>query len=95
MKISKEMVYQLNNELRFRGYPFRYEYNESLISGNPHIQITLTSTFGVDSFIINPTKEFFEWLQNWFIERYGIELSCNNDRSILWSKTGWEEYKHE
>lgn len=94
MKISKEMVYQLNNHLKSKGYPFRYKYDESLISGNPHIQITLESTLGVDSFIINPTKEFFEWLEGWFMQ-YGIELSCNNDGSIIWSKSGWEEDKHE
>lgn len=88
MKISKEIVYQLNNELKCRDYPFRYKYDES--SDNPHIQITLASTLGVDSFIINPTKDFFEWLQGWFLQ-YGIELSCNNDGSILWSKSGWEE----
>lgn len=90
MKITKEMVYQLNNVLTSKDYPFRYKYDESLISGNPHIQITLASTLGVDSFIINPTKDFFEWLQSWFMQ-YGIELSCNNDGSILWSKSGWEK----
>lgn len=40
----------------------------------------------VDSFIINPTKEFFDWLELWFKAK-DVELSCNNDGSIMWSKT--------
>ena len=43
---------------------------------------------GVDSFIINPTKDFFNWLELWFKTK-GIELNYNNDRSIMWSKNGW------
>lgn len=88
MKITKEMVMELNNELVNKGCPFRYEYNEADYSGNPHMKITLPSMSCVNSFIINPTKEFFNWLQLWF-EVKGIELSCNNDGSIIWSKSGW------
>lgn len=88
MKITKEMVMELNNELANKGCPFRYEYNEAGYSGNPHMKITLPSMSCVNSFIINQTKEFFNWLQLWF-EVKGIELSCNNDGSIIWSKSGW------
>lgn len=42
----------------------------------------------VDSFIINPTRDFFDWMELWFKNK-GIELSCNADGSILWSKSGW------
>lgn len=94
MKITDTMVDKLNEVLEHKGVPFRYKYDENIISGNPHIQITLPSMFCVDSFIINPTKSFFDWLQGWFMQ-YGIELGCNNDGSILWSKSGWEEDKYE
>lgn len=89
MKITKEMVMELNNELVNKGCPFRYEYDPAEHSGNPHMIITLPSMNCVSSFIINPTREFFDWLELWFKEK-GIELSCNNDGSILWSKNGWQ-----
>lgn len=88
MKITKQMVVQLNSELENMNCPFRYEYYESDCSNNPHMRITLINMNCVDSFIINPTKDFFDWLKKWF-ESKGIELSCNNDGSILWSKNGW------
>lgn len=89
MKITKEMVMELNNELAIKGCPFRYSFNEVGHSGNPYIEIALPSMNCVDSFIINPTKEFFDWLELWF-KLKGIELNCNNTGSILWSKNGWE-----
>ena len=39
----------------------------------------------VDSFIVNQTKEFFDWLKLWFKEKYKIELNCNNTGSVMWS----------
>lgn len=89
MKITEEMVMELNNELINKGCPFRYKYDENISGGNPHMIITLPSMSNVDSFIINPTREFFDWLELWF-KMKGVELSCNNDGSILWSKNGWQ-----
>lgn len=90
MKITEEMVVELNNELAVNGCPFRYKYDGDSSTGNPHMKITLASMVYVDSFIINTTHEFYTWLENWFKVK-GIELSCNNDGSILWSKNGWDE----
>ena len=90
MKITKEMVIELNIELANKGCSFRYEFDEDGFTGNPHIKITPPSMNYVSSFIINPTREFFNWLELWFKTK-GIELSYNNDGSILWSKTGWNE----
>lgn len=90
MKITNEMTMELNNELAQKGCPFRYEYSDATYSGNPQIKITLPSMSCVSSFIINPTREFFNWLELWFKVR-GIELGHNNDGSILWSKSGWDE----
>jgi hypothetical protein len=87
MKITREMVMELNNELSNKGCPFRYDYIEER---NPQIEITLPSVNYVDSFIINPTREFFDWLELWF-KMKGIELNYNNDGSIMWSKGGWDE----
>lgn len=83
MKITDAIVQELNEELKHRDYPFRYKYIE-FGKNITCMQITLPNMLGVDSFIIKPTKEFFDWLQNWCSERR-IELSCDDDGSILWS----------
>ena len=54
------------------------------------MEITLPSLKYIDSFIINPTNEFYDWLELWFKIK-GIELSYNNTRSIIWSKSGWDK----
>ena len=90
MKITLEMVTEFNNELALKGCPFRYEYDEYGISGNSQIKITLPSMSSVASFTVNPTRDFFDWMELWFKNK-GIELSCNADGSILWSKSGWNK----
>lgn len=87
MKITREMTMELNNELAVMGCPFRYKYVEQ---DNPQIEITLPSMNYVDSFIVNPTVAFFDWLIAWF-KVSGVELSRNNDGSIFWSKSGWDQ----
>lgn len=89
MKITREMVIELNDELRVKGCPFKYEYDSYGTSGNPQIKIALPSMNSVSSFIINPTRDFFDWMELWFKNK-GIELSYNNDGSIMWSRSGWK-----
>jgi hypothetical protein len=89
MKITKEMAEELNKELAVRGYPFRYDYDENMAS-NLHMEMTLPSMKGVHSFIINPTREYLDWLTLWFKIR-GIEISWNNTASIMWSSSGWDD----
>lgn len=83
MKITREIVMELNNELSIKGCPFRYKFSDDTIANS--MEITLWSMNCVDNFIINPTKDFFNWLQLWFKTKYGIELTSNNTGSILWS----------
>ena len=83
MRITKEIVMELNNELYIKGCPFRYKFSDDMIVSS--MEITLSSMSCVDSFIINPTREFFEWLKLWFKTKYDIELISNNTGSILWS----------
>ena len=89
MRMTAKMVMELNNELINKGCPFRYEYYEPEYSNNPHMRITLPNMNCVSSFIINPTRDFVDWLELWFKVK-GVELNCNNDGSILWSKNGWQ-----
>ena len=90
MKITREIVVELNAELSTMGVPFRYKFEGvKCTSGNPNIELVLPSMNYVSSFMVYPTTEFFTWLYAWF-KLKGIELNCNNDRSILWSKDGWD-----
>lgn len=89
MKITREMVMELNDELSVKGCPFRYKFTNNVIVSS--MEITLPSMSCVDSFIINPTREFFDWLELWFKIKYDIELRSNNTRSTLWSSDFSEE----
>lgn len=92
MKITREMVMELNNELAVKGCPFRYEYEGATeYSHIPQMQVALPNMNCVSSCIINVTRDFLEWLELWFKTKYGIELTCNNDGSILWAKN-YREY---
>lgn len=81
MKLTKEIVMELNNELAVKGCPFRYKFRDGGI-----MEIALPSMNCVDSFIVNTTKEFMAWLELWFKTKYSIELNCNNTGSVFWSK---------
>ena len=81
--ITKELVMELNMELAAKGCPFRYEYRN--YPPTPDMRITLTSMNGVDSFIINVTSEFFEWLEMWLkLKLPGFKPKCNNTGNIIW-----------
>lgn len=87
MKITREMVIELNNELAVKCCPFRYEYEEATeYSRIPQMEIALPNMNCVSSYIINVTKDFLKWLDIWFKTKYGIELTYNNDGSVLWAK---------
>lgn len=90
MKISREMVVELNQELANKGCPFRFNFVLRYTDSNPQMEITLPSLRYVHSFIINPNDDFYDWLELWFKIK-GIELSYNNTRSIIWSKSGWDK----
>lgn len=91
MKITREMVIELNDELRIKGCPFRYKYEgETEYSRIPQMEVVLPNMNCVSSYIINVTRDFLDWMEVWFKTKYGIELTCNNDGSILWVKNFME-----
>lgn len=92
MRITREIVVELNDELRIKGCPFRYEYTgETQYSCIPQIEVTLPNMNYVSSCTINVTRDFLEWMELWFKTKFGVELTCNNDGSILWAKNFNEE----
>ena len=83
MNITVKLVNELNNELAAKGCVFRYKFEIYDCTKHPQLHLVLVNSTYVESFIINPTKEYFDWLILWFKIR-GITISGNNDGTILW-----------
>lgn len=81
--ITEEMVTNLNKALIERGCGFEYTFNG--IPGCIQRNVIDKSGF-VHSAIVNCTKTFYEWFENWFKEKYNIELIYNNTGEICWAK---------
>ena len=92
MKITNNMVNEFNNLLSEFGCIFKLELMKDLNSSNPAYQIVPTNNFFIESTIINPTKEFYVLLENFF-RTNKITLSYNNTKTIFWSEYGWDERK--
>lgn len=84
--ITEVMVKNLNEELVKKGCGFEYILADNG-SYSPTIRRVVVDRNGfVDSSIINCTKVFYEWFENWFKEKYNIELIYNNTGEICWAK---------
>lgn len=87
-KITKTMVDNLNNVLKELGVGIMYKLTDTN-SVSPAIQIGVLDPVGfIDTnygCIINCTDKYYEWLNTWFLDKYGIRLIYNNTRSICWS----------
>ena len=85
MKITSDVLKSLNDELRRLGCHFQYELIET-VTYVPAIRKVIMDESGfVDSSIINCTDRFYKWLENFFIEKWGIKIIYNNTREICWS----------
>lgn len=84
MQITKEMLMELNNELTIKGCPFRYELKFSE-NGSTAMVITLPNMNCVDSYVINVTDDFIDWLHLWFKTKFNIELGHSNNGTLFWS----------
>lgn len=85
MKLNSEVLQILNDELRNLGCHFQYE----LIGTGTYVpvfhRVLMDESGFVDSSIINCTDTFYKWLENFFIEKWGIKIIYNNTREIFWS----------
>ena len=96
VKITENMVTDFNETLKNLNCIFRLKFNredESYLGYseyNPSCAIVPASKTFVSSAIINPTRDFYKILENFFKERE-IEITYNNDGSIFWSKNGWRK----
>lgn len=87
MKITLKMVHEFNSILSSDGAVFRIELQDGT-SGNPIATIVPANDKYIDSYIINPTDEFYSLLDDFFKEKE-IELTYNNTKSTFWSESGW------
>lgn len=81
MKVSEDMVLEFNRQLEKENCSFKLEYSDSV---QPSFSIVVSNNRYVESYIINPTKEFRRTIESFFLEK-GIRLNSNNTGSIFWS----------
>lgn len=87
MKITDEMVTELNTMLADEGCIFRIAIsNES----NPSISVVPNNEKYIRNVIINLNDEFYSFIETFF-KCKGIKLSYNNTRDIMRSMSGWDE----
>lgn len=85
--MNEQQLKELNRFCHDLGCPFEYELRGC---GSGYVaQLTLPNKRYVDSFIINPSSEFFELLESWLANR-NLHVGYNNTKSILWV---WEMRK--
>lgn len=87
MKITMEMVHELNRILANDGCAFRYKMIGGT-AGNPNIQIVPCNMKYLNSYILNINTEFRQFITDFFHSK-GIKLAFNNDCSIMWSVDGY------
>lgn len=93
VKITKDMILNFNNILESKGCCFRLKYTDGT-GGNPHGEIVPMSMKYIESAIINPSKDFYDDLIQFF-KRKGIELSFNNTKTTFWSLYGFDNSNEE
>lgn len=89
MKITQEMTNELNAVLANMGCSFKFNFREESL--NNKIEVVPMNSQFIDSSIINLTKDFYKFLEDFFKSK-GIERLCyNNTGTTIWSKDGWRE----
>lgn len=85
MKITQEMLDEVNAHLKSEGCVFKLEIIEDV--GNPIVELVpLSFKYIRNRHCFYPTKEFLVWLEKFF-KKKGIELSYINDGANMRSKT--------
>lgn len=86
MNITEEMVERLNKEVAERGCPFRFEYRSDKKVPIPGFNVVLPNMNCLNSYTLNLSGDFINWLSLWFKNNYDIVLHCNNTGSTFWAK---------
>ncbi len=91
MKITREMTNELNIVLANMGCSFKFHFREEPL--NNMIEVEPMNSQFIDSSIINLTKDFYKFLEDFFKSKGIEELCYNNTGSTIWSKNGWSADK--
>ena len=80
--ITQEMLNEFNDAMKVNGSIIRLQFSKSM----PHVvDIVPNSMCFIDSFIINPTDQFFRMTKDYFKEKGVDKLNYNNTGSCFWS----------
>lgn len=82
-EITKEMTEELNLLLLNMGCSFNLKYINNGRIGTV-IEIQPVNNKFLDSWILNPSDDFFDFIKAFF-KKYDIEITCNNTGHIFWS----------
>ena len=85
MKITETIVNEVNGALENINSGIRFIFNESIYAPMMKLTVADRNEFIDNSTIVNPTKRFYDWLENYMNEHYGITLEYNNTKNICWS----------
>lgn len=81
MKITQEMLNEFNNLMELEGSVIRLKTDDRIFDT---INIKLPEDKNVYSFILNPTDEWYNKLENFFKQKGIPELKYNNTGSCFW-----------
>lgn len=82
--ITEDMLTQFNEQV-LNIHPIELVMQEGPAVGCVKIQLKRNPF--IESSIINLSEHFYDWLNNYFEQVYGIELDFNNTGTVFWSKT--------
>lgn len=82
--ITEDMLTQFNEQV-LNIHPIELVMQEGPAVGCVKIQLKRNPF--IESSIINLSEHFYDWLNNYFEQVYGIELNFNNTGTVFWSKT--------
>ena len=85
MKISVKIIDALNSMLSEKGVGFRYEFMPNPIAPAARIVVLDSDNQWVESSIVNCTKEYYTFLDQWFKDNFDITIDYNNTKNIIWS----------
>lgn len=82
--ITEDMLTQFNEQV-LNIHPIELVMQEGPAVGCVKIQLKRDPF--IESSIINLSEHFYDWLNNYFEQVYGIELNFNNTGTIFWSRS--------
>jgi hypothetical protein len=79
--LTNEMIDQFNNILKEKGSIIRLDSSRSSVD----IKLIKDKYLEMEDQVINPNKEFYDDLQDFFYKKHGLKLTFNNTWSCFWA----------